>query len=298
MFEEEVVEDEEEESEVESEEEYEEEEVVLDDGAGASTVAGLEQEMDVFRALDDAERADKPLPTRVSTPVAPEQATRSAVSTGSVKQRDSMPQRDPRTAKQNCIIALVIIVGLMAIAAIVLPFVIDYGRSDDSPSGGPSPSTPAPIPSTPTISPSPTEAPVVSGPTESPTTLRLGQFIEQYLVPISGEEVFQDRDSPQFRAAVHIADVDPFTAELTSVEELADRYAAITFYYATNGPNWDSCYLGDESCEGGQWLVDDVCGWFSVQCDDVGRITAILFGTIFCVCMVLIVVPFDYSSSF
>jgi Leucine-rich repeat (LRR) protein len=236
--------------------------------------------MDVFRALDEAEKADRSFPNRVSTPVAPEQAARSPTE---VKERDSMPQRDPRTAKQNCIVALVIIVGLLAIAAIVLPFVIDYGRSDDSPSGGPSPSTPAPIPSTPTISPSPTEAPVVGGPTESPTTLRLGQFIQQYLVPISGEEVFQDRNSPQFRAGEYIADVDPFTSELTSVELLADRYAAITFYYATNGENWDSCSLGDTSCEGGQWLVGDVCGWFSVQCDDVGRISAILFGTILCV---------------
>jgi hypothetical protein len=115
--------------------------------------------------------------------------------------------------------------------------------------------------------------------------LRLNQFIQQFLIPISGEEVFEDRNSPQFRAATYIADVDPYTSQLTTVEQLEDRYAAVTFYFATGGDDWKRCYYGDESCTEGQWLVDDVCGWFAVACDEVGRISGFLFGTEICVCI-------------
>jgi hypothetical protein len=195
-----------------------------------------------------------------------------------------MPQRDEISSKQNCIIALVIIVALIAIAAIVLPFVLDYPKKNGGSSGEPAPPTaptqaPAPTEGSPSAPSAPTPPTISPAPTESPTTLRLGQFINQYLVPVSGADIFEDRNSPQFRAAEYIADVDPFTAELTSVEQLGDRYASITFYFATDGPSWTSCFLNDTDCTEGQWLVGDVCDWYRVSCNDAGRVQGYLFGT-------------------
>jgi len=250
-----------------------------DDGtAGVATTTG--QDQDVFRALDEAEKADRAINYPPAASGRPTQQSRAPPTSPappvSVKQRNAMPQREEIKTRQNCIIVLVIIVGMLAAAAIILPFVLDYNgvRSSGSPEE-PSP-TQAPVSTSP---PAPTDGSptAVPGPTEAPTTARLGQFIRQYLVPVSGEEVFEDPDSPQYQAAVYIADEDPYTSQLTSVEQLGDRYAAITFYYATNGDNWDTCYLGDESCVDGQWLVNDVCDWFSVSCNEAGRVTAFLF---------------------
>jgi hypothetical protein len=301
--EEEVVEDDdgdEEEVEVtEGNDEYEEEEVVSERKLQSQPSLDMDEEQAVFQALEDAERAERsfPPPPAPVTPKeigAPEQSSavpQDQPPTSSYKSREAMPQRDEDKCRQNTIILLVILVGLIAIAALVIPFVYDFNRNDDSTSGGPDP-TEAPVvsptdPPSPTVSPSPTAefptaapAPTIApDPTFAPTTMRLNQFIEQFLIPVSGEEVFQDKTSPQFRAAVYISDEDPFTSELATLEQLEDRYAAITFYYATSGDDWTQCYLGDEACPGGHWLVDDVCGWFAVSCDEVGRITGILFGT-------------------
>lgn len=203
-----------------------------------------------------------------------------------------MPQRDETKYRQNTILLCVVFVGLIAIVALVLPFVYDRDGDNktsgvdptESPVGSPTPPpapTVSPAPTTPTVSPAPSaEFPSASpAPTSETTSQRLYQFIQEFLIPISGAEVFEDKSTPQFRAATYIADVDPFTSELTSVEQLEDRYAAITFYYATSGDDWTKCFLGDESCTEGQWLVGDVCTWYAVSCDDVGRVTGFLFGT-------------------
>ncbi len=272
-----------------NDDEYEEEEVVTEPPSRAleaTSSVDFGEEQDVFRALDEAEKQETSLPPspppRPSTaaPVQTRSISDSQPQQVSASSRAAMPQRDENKCSQNTIILLVVFVGLIAIAAIVLPFVLDYGNNDEKSSGDPSPTVPTPPPE-PTVSPAPTsdDAPTpVPFPTTSPTTLRLSQFIEQYLVPVSGSEVFEDTNSPQFRAAQYIAEVDPFTSELTSVDQLGDRYAAITFYFATNGDDWFKCYYGDESCEQGQWLVNDVCGWFAVSCDDLGRIEGFLFG--------------------
>lgn len=255
----------------------------------------MEEDQAVFQALDDAERAERsfpapppPAPTPIRPSFPPEQS-QSPPPTQSYKPRETMPQRDEKSCKQNTIIILVIFVGLIAIAALVIPFVYDSGKNRDIPGDGGESPTEAPImvptdPPSPTVSPapttesSPTTAPGPTEPTFSPTTMRFNQFVEQFLIPISGEEVFEDKTSPQYQAAVHIADEDPFTSELTTLEQLEDRYAAITFYFATGGGDWTQCYLGDESCTEGQWLIDDVCGWYAVSCNELGRITGFLFG--------------------
>merc|ERR1712161_160717 len=113
-------------------------------------------------------------------------------------------------------------------------------------------------------------------PTSTPTTLQWGQFMKTFVIPISGVEILQDKSSPQYRAAKYILE-DPYTSQLTTTEQLDDRYASVTFYFATEGENWDSCYLGDTNCTNGQWLVDDTCDWFAVSCNDDGRVTSFRF---------------------
>ncbi len=144
------------------------------------------------------------------------------------------------------------------------------------------PATPAPI--TPTTAPiSPTRVPVTptSAPaapsTQSPTTLRLGNLISVFLVPLSGEEVFTDQSSPQFQAARYIADDDDFSSELTGEITLAERYALITLYFAAGGENWNQCNLGDTSCAG-PWLTGDACDWTFITCNQDGRVSTINFG--------------------
>jgi hypothetical protein len=115
----------------------------------------------------------------------------------------------------------------------------------------------------------------------TPTSLNLGRFID-FLIPISGAEVFEDEGSAQYRAAEYIANVDDFTSELTELEELDERYAAITLYYATGGDLWNQCFLGDTVCAA-PWLTGGVCDWEFVSCNVGGRVTSINLGKL-CIC--------------
>jgi hypothetical protein len=188
-----------------------------------------------------------------------------------------------RRFKLYCIVSAFVIMTCIAIVAIVLPFFLDYGsiktKSDPTPS--PAPISPTPLSPTGDGSPqpitSPTDAPTTSTPTQEPTTLQWSRFMKTFLIPTSGEEVFQDKNSPQYRAAKYILE-DPYTSELTTTEQLDDRYASVTFYFSTEGENWDSCYLGDTICTSGEWLVNDVCDWFAVSCNEYGRVSSFSFG--------------------
>lgn len=250
----------------------------------------LDDEQEVFDALEEASMADRAITYNDEST----QQERALPAEPPVyKPSESSPVVESNDSKQNCIIVGILLVGAMAIVAIVLPFVLDYNNRDTS--GGPTPTmvpgpTAAPVaptptapvaPDVPTLGPGETLSPTITAPPSSqPSNLRFGQFLEAFLIPISGEEVFQDINSPQYRAAVFISEDDPYTSELTSVEQLEDRYASITFYFATNGDNWFSCYFNDTSCTEGEWLVDDVCGWDGVGCTEDGRISSIVFGTL------------------
>ena len=148
------------------------------------------------------------------------------------------------------------------------------------PTGSPIPPTPAPV--TPTSAPtarpvSPTESPILSPQTGSPTTLRLDNFIQVFCVPVSGVEVFEDQATPQFQAAKFIAEDDTDAAEVVDEVLLRERYALVTFYYATVGSNWERCNADDTSCTN-RWLVGDVCSWESVSCNSAGRVVSLIFG--------------------
>lgn len=232
-----------------------------------------EQDQDVFKALDEAERADNLVPSpKPGAPVNPK--------ADSVADNEDKDASKEGGSKRKCIILVLIFFICVAIVAIVLPFYLDYppGRpAEQAPTNAPNPSSsapPKPEPNTPTNTPtsSPTNAP-----TETPTTVQWALLLTTLLIPISGEEVFKDENSPQYLAAKHMLD-DPYTELVRTKGRLEDRYASITFYFATEGENWKSCFFGDANCDSGQWLVDDVCDWYAVSCDDDGRVSSYLFG--------------------
>lgn len=201
------------------------------------------------------------------------------------------PVDDPQVTRNRhrCIVLGILFVAACSIAAIVLPFALDYYDDDDQPEPlvvSPAPTRSPVEPPTPTLPPPPTEEPTPGptdqGPTSPPTSQRLGQFIKAFLIPVSGEEVFNDQSSPQFRSAEFMADVDNYGETVSTTAELGDRYALTTFYYAMDGDSWFSCFQGDEACTtGNSWLDPDVdhCEWSAIRCNDEGRVVDLFFGT-------------------
>lgn len=254
-YEEEIIE----ETERAEDESYDEDEVVYEEQDVDCSPRG----QDVFRALDEAERAE---------------SVSSSQNEGTSPGNDTEKNTASR-GKQRCIILALLFFACVAIVAIVLPFFIDYRpqKSKTNPSQPSQPVNPVnpvnPLP--PTSEPGPTTDVLTASPTVTPTTLRWGQFMKSFLIPLSGKEVFEDENSPQYLAAKYILD-DPYTVELTK-SELDERYASVTFYFATDGPNWDSCFFGDKKCKSGQWLDGNVCGWHGVTCNDYGRVTCFSF---------------------
>ncbi len=204
-----------------------------------------QQDQDVFKALDEADGVDDGPQDRAPVPV----------------------QLKPKSgSRMRGILCFFLWLLCAAVAAIMLTgYFLDYPKGFWTSSG------PAPA-----VTESPTMSPTIAL-SHAPTTLQWGQFLQSFLIPISGEEVFMDKNSPQYRAGKYILD-DPYTAEVPTTGRLNDRYASITFYFATGGENWNSCYYGDESCDSGQWLEGDVCDWNAVSCDEEGRIVSYLFG--------------------
>ena len=217
------------------------------------------------------------------------------------------PVDDPKvtSGRHKCIVMGLVVVAALAIAAIVLPLVLDNcdcpslppipniqntGPPVDSPTSPTAPSAPsAPTsPSAPSEPTTPNTAPTASpAPSMAPSSNRLGQFIQIFLEPVSGEAVFNDMTSPQYKAAVFLADEDEIGETLPSTEHLADRYALTTFYFAMDGgDSWFRCFRGDQECGdevNGAWLnpTTNHCDWAYITCNDEGRVTEVLFGKIY-----------------
>ncbi|CAB9523112.1 Leucine Rich Repeat [Seminavis robusta] len=118
--------------------------------------------------------------------------------------------------------------------------------------------------------------------TGAPTTTAVPAVI-QYLetLQVTSAGVFEDPGSPQYRAAVWVAEGDSYAFSMgLSIEEpkLLQRYALAVFYHATGGDNWKFCGKNSPSCGDTQWLsVTDECEWFSLSCDESGAIFQISF---------------------
>lgn len=182
--------------------------------------------------------------------------------------------------RHRCIVMGIVVVAALAIAAIVLPLVIeqDCNCTKDAPTPVP-PGTPT---SAPTKSPVFSETPTISlAPSEAPSSPRFKQFIEIFLYPISGEKPFEDPNSPQYRAAEFLAYEDQIGPDLENAGQLADRYALAVFYYAMDGDDsWKRCFQGDTECEDGVAWMDPMmnqCEWNSINCDEDGRVIDLFF---------------------
>jgi hypothetical protein len=155
-----------------------------------------------------------------------------------------------------------IVVVLLVIIAVVLGAGFGtgafQGKSKDSSSSEvapPAPSNP-PAPSTPPITPpTPTTAPAPVAP------LSREQAFTEYLsnVSVNGAESFQDPESGEARAMQWLVNEDPLQLDPLQPddkEQINQRYALATFYYAS-----------DTTADQTNWLNEDECTWFGVSCE-------------------------------
>jgi hypothetical protein len=118
--------------------------------------------------------------------------------------------------------------------------------------GTPAP-TPTPTPGDSTGEPSPSPTTYLEGGTTAgtePTSDRFSEIVQEVLLQFDSSTLEQDLlnpRSPQYRAAVWMADIDAQNSTLESSFPLNDisamlqfrqRYTLATFYYATNGEQW------------------------------------------------------------
>lgn len=188
---------------------------------------------------------------------------------------------DTATCRYWTIVFGIVVVICLGVVAIVLPLTLDSYCDCDPVILGPTPS--------PTRSPNepPTPGEPTAAPSSPPSSDRFSQFVRNYAAAISGEEVFRDSTTPQYRAAEWItqANIDD---TITSVDQLDDLYAVTVFYYSTGGDDWAECSQGNTgNCPGNSWLNDDVgpCDWEWITCNDGGRISDIVICK--CLCLVL-----------
>jgi hypothetical protein len=157
--------------------------------------------------------------------------------------------------KQFLILGLIVVV---LIVVVVVSVVLTVGKAD-------------PLP--PSAAPSP--APTFS-PTMAPTTERLQAVLDSLRVVTGDSENIGVTSSPQYRAALWLADDDSFVRDqkLTPQDtKFLQRYALATMYYSLGGDDWDDCGEQSSSCGSDPsvkpWLsASDECEWKYLKCSD------------------------------
>jgi hypothetical protein len=192
----------------------------------------------------------------------------------------------PQTASNRfaVIVLGILVVIALGVAAIVLPFTLDsYCNCPSIPNISGT--------SVPTASPQSTPTPPTTVPPGSPTASptpgedlsdRFVQFVDNYARGVSGDEPFDDPNSPQYRAALFIADDVTFADSLTGVGQVGDLYALTVFYYSTKGDDWTQCSQDATDCDGESWLNPELnhCNWNWITCNDESRVIDIIFSTL------------------
>lgn len=98
-----------------------------------------------------------------------------------------------------------------------------------------------------------------SVPSSMPSSVRFTEIVDK-LTPLSGDAV-REPGSPQYYAAMWMADDDPMRMELDH-PGFEQRYIIAMFYYATDGNNWK---------ERNGWLTGtSECEWFGIQGNSLG----------------------------
>jgi len=165
-----------------------------------------------------------------------------------VEEQEGLPQAeevDPIINEQKArqmwqFKAKVIAVGLICIVATVLAVVLTRKDDQDTP----------PMMALDTVGT--TEVPT-SAPTLSPES-----YVKHLLPDYTVQSIEQDGASPQYEAFRFILkDLESNSSDY-SVEKLRQRFALVTFYYATGGSGWK---------DSSRWLQHDVdeCEWFSQE---------------------------------
>ena len=127
----------------------------------------------------------------------------------------------------------------------------------------------------------PSQAPS-SAPTMAPTSSALASLVRS-LSPISGEDAFADKTSPQYMAVEWLAEEDTYGVSLNAADPmLLQRYALAVVYYALGGPFWRICGQGDETCTGdaeiNSWLSPtSECSWYGILCGESGMVEEFYF---------------------
>ena len=98
------------------------------------------------------------------------------------------------------------------------------------------------------------------------------------LLTLTPSSDWETEGSPQHLALKWIVDEDPLAVSLESDDEIRERFAAATLYFATNGPEkWNESlgFLGNNSiCS---WNIDGVEESNGIFCQD-GRVNQINIG--------------------
>lgn len=131
----------------------------------------------------------------------------------------------------------------------------------------------------PSIAPSSMPSSMPSAAPTSDTFSMLLDFLKG--LTVSTEDLFDSRNSPQYQAALWLADDDEYVqANGLNLEDprLLQRYALASLYYSTGGDNWKLCGADSPSCGDTTWLTDpNECDWFIVDCDADGVVSQINF---------------------
>jgi hypothetical protein len=157
------------------------------------------------------------------------------------------------------------LIGVFVVVIIIVITVSVLGSSGDN--GNPA--------STPAVSPT-------RAPSSAPTSNSLASLI-QVLLPVSGEDAFADRNSPQYLAAVWLADDDAYGNDSSgSQPKFWQRYSLVVLYYSLGGPFWRICGEGDETCSSdpsvNSWLSPtDECSWYGLTCQMDGLLEEFFF---------------------
>ena len=159
------------------------------------------------------------------------------------------------------------LVGLVVAAIIIVVVIVVIMVGGDGGNGGAT--------SAPSAAPSAT-------PTMAPTSNIMATLIQD-LSPISGEDAFANRESPQYMAVEWLAEEDTYDTPLSVNEpKFLQRYALAVVYFSLDGPSWIICSQSAEKCTSNpnvnNWLSNtDECTWYGLTCGDNGLLVEFYF---------------------
>lgn len=107
-------------------------------------------------------------------------------------------------------------------------------------------------------------------PTSPPQSFEENMFDSLVRISLDDGEALQNVDSPQYKAFLSLKSIDPSTL---SAQELKTRYGLATFYYATNGDEWennDGWLDWEDGSYCSDWFWSSCGSCVSTTCDDSG----------------------------